>query len=264
MMNSWHRVQKFIKYYLFSRHRRGYSVHSPFVYNFIRNVMMKASLGKDCLVVKNEFIKFAKSYKFTTNVNEVGAGSQIKKRESNLSRLADGSGLASKYLQLICEMISYFDVKQFLELGTCCGITSAAVALKINNGRVVTVEGNEDRADVSNAFFDHLNIKNIDLQVGLFNDVLERIKENNQKFDMAFIDGDHTYEATILNFKSVVSMMKKNGVIIIDDIYWSKEMTLAWQEIKAMPVVTVTIDINSMGIVFLNRTQAKEHFVVRY
>lgn len=263
-MNRWHQVQNFIKYYLFSRHGRGYSVHSPFVYKFIRNVMMKASFNKDSLESRNEFLRFAKSYKFTLSVNEVGAGSQIRKRKSNLNKLARGSGLVPKYLQLICEMVSYFDVKQFLELGACCGITSAAVALKMNNGRVVTVEGNEDRAEISNAFFVHLKVENIDLQVGQFNDVLALLNDTHQKFDLVFIDGDHTYEATIQNYEAVVAMMNERGIIILDDIYWSKEMTLAWQKIKESESAIVTIDVFRMGIVFLDRQQAKENFVVRY
>jgi hypothetical protein len=49
---------------------------------------------------------------------------------------------------------------------------------------------------------------------------------------------------------------------VFDDIYWSKEMTEAWQEIKQHPKVNVTIDIFEMGLVFLRTEQPKQHFKI--
>jgi hypothetical protein len=41
-------------------------------------------------------------------------------------------------------------------------------------------------------------------------------------------------------------------------------MEEAWEQVKAHPRVTVTIDLYNMGLVFLRSEQAKEHFVLRY
>jgi hypothetical protein len=51
----------------------------------------------------------------------------------------------------------------------------------------------------------------------------------------------------------------------LDDIYWSKEMTKAWQEIKQDTNNTLTLDIYRMGFVFFGKEKlAKEDFVLRY
>jgi hypothetical protein len=53
-------------------------------------------------------------------------------------------------------------------------------------------------------------------------------------------------------------------VLVFDDIHWSRDMSEAWDAIKAHPEVTVTIDLYDMGLVFLRKEQAPEHFVLRY
>jgi hypothetical protein len=53
-------------------------------------------------------------------------------------------------------------------------------------------------------------------------------------------------------------------VLVLDDIHWSRGMEEAWEQVKAHPRVTVTIDLYNMGLVFLRSEQAKEHFVLRY
>lgn len=50
----------------------------------------------------------------------------------------------------------------------------------------------------------------------------------------------------------------------MDDIYWSKEMTKAWEYIKAHPSVTVTVDLFWIGLVFFRKEQVKEDFVLRF
>jgi hypothetical protein len=52
-------------------------------------------------------------------------------------------------------------------------------------------------------------------------------------------------------------------VVILDDIYWSKEMTQAWEELKNHPKVTLSIDIFTKGILFFRKEhQDKAHFQI--
>ena len=54
------------------------------------------------------------------------------------------------------------------------------------------------------------------------------------------------------------------SVFIFDDIYWSPEMTEAWNTIKENEKVTLTLDIFQMGIVFFRKEQTKQHFTLKY
>jgi predicted O-methyltransferase YrrM len=83
--------------------------------------------------------------------------------------------------------------------------------------------------------------------------------------DMAFIDGNHRYEPTLRYFNMLMTKAQEYTILIFDDIYWSPEMTDAWQAIKSDPRVSLTIDIYRFGIVFMHRDKlAKEDFILRY
>ena len=91
--------------------------------------------------------------------------------------------------------------------------------------------------------------------------VEKELKEHNQ-LDFVFFDGNHKKKPTLSYFKQCLEVAHEDSIFIFDDIYWSTEMTEAWQEIKKHPKVTLSIDCFEMGIVFFKKEQAKEHFTV--
>ena len=89
---------------------------------------------------------------------------------------------------------------------------------------------------------------------------------SNKKFDVVYIDGNHTYEATINYFNLLLkNNTNQNSVLIFDDIYWTPQMTAAWEEIKKHPAVTITIDLYKVGLVFFRKeNKQKENFCLKY
>ncbi len=49
---------------------------------------------------------------------------------------------------------------------------------------------------------------------------------------------------------------REEALIIMDDIYWSKEMYAAWKEIISWPGVRVSIDLFQMGILVVTKRPA--------
>jgi predicted O-methyltransferase YrrM len=253
-----------IRYYIFSKHRRGYGIHSPFMYDLIRNVMMKASGNKCSNLVSSEFKRFVDSFSYKKSNTEFGAGSRQVNSSQNIIQLAKTSGLKGKYLNLICELVSYYKLNSFLELGTCCGITSATLAKSNPELEITTIEGNEERYHIANQLFEKLEISNVNAICGDFRSELKRFSDDNLKFDLIFIDGDHTYSATVENYQKAIHLCSDQGIVIIDDIYWSGGMTKAWREIISDERAIVTVDLFRMGIVFLGRKQVKQSFTIRF
>ena len=83
--------------------------------------------------------------------------------------------------------------------------------------------------------------------------------------DFAYIDGNHTKEATINYFNLLLPKCNENTVLIFDDINWSEGMREAWQHIKTHERVKLSIDLFFIGIVLFRKEQKQqEHFVVRF
>lgn len=52
-------------------------------------------------------------------------------------------------------------------------------------------------------------------------------------------------------------------MVIISDLYRSRERFTAWNKLTAMANIPVTLDLYYCGILFLHRNQVKEHFKIR-
>ncbi len=83
-------------------------------------------------------------------------------------------------------------------------------------------------------------------------------------YDVIFIDANHRSSAVLRYFELCLPHVHKNSIVIIDDIYWSDDMELAWQTIKNHPRATSTIDLFQMGIIFFNTDVNKMHYKMRY
>ena len=81
---------------------------------------------------------------------------------------------------------------------------------------------------------------------------------------LVFIDGNHRKDPVLKYFNYMVELSDNKTVIVIDDIYYSKEMEEAWTEIKLNERVSVTVDIFRMGIVFLIEGINHHDYTIRY
>ena len=100
--------------------------------------------------------------------------------------------------------------------------------------------------------------KNINLINASFESVLPKLSKYD--FNFIYFDGNHTKKATLNYFSWALEQVKENDVFIFDDIYWSKEMNEAWNNIVNHQKTTLTIDLFSIGIVFFNKNLSKENF----
>jgi predicted O-methyltransferase YrrM len=242
-----------------------YTIHSPFVYKLVTEVFEKQLYYEDyerIELLRDEL----KDNDTVIEVIDLGAGSRsMKKTKRKISKIARKSVKKEKYAHLLFMMVRYFKANSILELGTSLGITTAYLASAHPNTRVITIEGSESIAKIAAENFQKLNLKNIQLVVGNFDNVLSQICDERQKFDLIFIDGNHREIPTIEYFKTVLPYCHNDTVLLFDDIHWSEEMQEAWEFIKNHETVTRTIDIFEMGVVFLRKeNRQKEHMLIRY
>jgi len=156
---------------------------------------------------------------------------------------------------LLLKLIREFRPLVCLELGTCLGISASyqAAALNLNqSGRIVSLEGAESLARLAEGHFQTLGLDNVDVVVGLFQDTLKSVLEENRPIDYAFVDGHHQEEATIAYFREILPFLSERAVVIFDDIAWSEGMKRAWIAIKAHEKVKICVDLASVGICIID------------
>ena len=110
-----------------------------------------------------------------------------------------------------------------------------------------------------------LEIRNIEIIEGNFDNTLSSVVHGLSSVDFAFIDGNHRKEPTERYFKELLAKTNNNSILVFDDIHWSSEMEAAWETIKKDAAVTCSIDLFFIGIVFFRKEfKEKQHFVIRF
>jgi predicted O-methyltransferase YrrM len=255
---------RYLNYLIFSCHRNGHGIHSPFVFNLVSNIFRnktRPDIVFSIEKIRNSLLKDPRSIEIT----DLGAGS--KKMKTSLRKVSDitrYSAIPGKYGILLSNMAEAFGKPFILEFGTSLGISTMYLASSCPDAEVITIEGCSTTSEIASDNFREAGLSNIRILNSPFDEILPEIRKKGIHPGLVFLDGNHRKEPVLNYFNQVADMSDNNSVVIIDDIYSSWEMAEAWREIKNHKNVTVTVDIFRMGIVFFREGMNHFNYVVRY
>lgn len=265
MYNKFQLALKYLKYYTTAANGKGHGTHSPFVFDFITNVLndKRAFYAFSSIEYTREQLLHSDD---VVEVQDFGAGSTLMKQKSRkISDIARWSLKPKKYAQLLFRMVNYYQPASIVELGTSLGITTAYMAAANHNAAVYTFEGADAVANYAEAYFNKSGLRNIKLVKGNFDETFLPALQKIKTVDLAFIDGNHRKEPTVRYFNQLLPFLHNKSIVIFDDIHWSKEMEEAWNTIKQLDCITCSIDLFFVGIVFFSSDfKVKQDFVVRF
>ena len=215
--------------YLWQR-KSEYSIHSPFVYDFMRKVLNDSGTNRDYDTI----------YRI---------GRLLDKRKYINYNLR-------KQSRLLYRMIRYFEPDSAVSFGSLTALNTAALALGHLQTKVY-LEESEDFLETLNS----MGIVNVRLiQPEEFDS--EHFRKLNTGFVFfgrdSFEDDTWDYLADCMNYKTV------DSVFVFEGIHHNRDMEDAWEEIKANEDVSVTIDLYCIGMVFFREGIEKQDFVLKY
>lgn len=262
-----------------------HSVHSPFVFDlyyraiksregrYLQLVRVEPPDANTPARIQNEpehilsieaLRKALKTDSRIIEITELGAGSKIYSgNQRKISDLNNTAQKPPKYAQLLARLVAYFQPTTILDLGTSLGLTTAYMALSGQNAEVYSFEGCPQTAAIAQENLAKLGINNVSIIKGNIDNTLPEIVHKLSSLDFIFVDANHRKAPTLVYFEICLPKVHENSIMIFDDIYWSKEMTEAWEQIKQHPSVGISIDLFQFGIVLFRKTQAKQHFVLK-
>ena len=256
---------RFAKDYLLHRFKAKtrHGVHSPFVYRLIDKVIYDFEPKKvyaDIEALRKQLLNDKRSIQVT----DLGAGSKVNNDQTKkISDIARNALKPRRLAQLLYRLAADLKPLNIIELGTCLGITTVYLQNASPKAKVYSLEGSPETAAVALETFQKAGLTNIAEITGNFDDTLSGVIKELDQLDFVFVDGNHQRDATIKYFEWCLAKVHEDTMLIFDDIYWSEGMKEAWQEIKAHPRVTVTVDLFWIGLVFFKKGQAKEDFLVK-
>ena len=287
-----YRAKTWLRHQLTAWNTGGEGVHSPYLFEWVRMVMMdknsfyiwgeiercREKMLRDEREL--EFVDYGSAIKSRSLENGSKAACRLEFRDMRrVCDIARRSLAKRKYAQMLSRLVNWLGASHSLEngsgtacslefrgltiveLGTSLGVTTAYMAAMDSRNRVVTFEGCEVVANIAKENWKALNINNIECRIGKID--VEQLARDIEHLDVAFIDANHTYEGTCKYFDVLAGKVREKSVIVVDDIHHSEEMEEAWKAICADERVTSTIDLYQMGLVFFDKHYWKRHYTMR-
>jgi len=242
-----------------------HSIHSPFVFKFLTEGIYQKRDVPVFEKIENIRRNLLKDNR-ELNVRDFGAGSRFDgiPQKRKVKEIANRFAKSPRYCRLLYRITNYLKPAVMIELGTSLGISAMYQSAGNPEGKLYTLEGCTETANIAENNFKNNGFANIQCITGDFEQTLPALISNIKLVDYVFIDGNHTYDATMNYFHLFKMHINNKSVLIFDDINWSEGMKIAWKEIKSDPSVTVTLDLFTMGIVFFDKGLSKEDFLIRY
>jgi predicted O-methyltransferase YrrM len=259
---NFHQINSFIRHYFTSK-RKGHSVHSPFAYKLCEEVFYNTNSFYDFKLL-NSLRKALQTDATTFEIEDYGAGSKTFKTNTRSICSISKQGISTQLQsELFYKLINFLNCKIIVELGTSVGLNTMYLSMANKNGIVNTFEGSKELSQFAKKLAKQNKCENINFIHAKFDEALPVFFKENSVIDFFYVDGNHTYEATLNYFNLALKHKNETSVFVFDDIYWSKGMTRAWEEIKKNKEVTLCIDTFYFGLVFF-KTELKEKVNLKF
>lgn len=258
------RVGQYIKHQFHCRHRKGRGIHSPYLFEFVHDVVFNAGRIR----VPSEIAAIHQELRTNSTIipsDTRGARSSVERNPViSVGSFVRRSSVSPKYGALLYRITQWFKPTEIIELGTGLGVSTLYLASGSHGVPLASFEGNMEKAAFAAQLFNRNQLEGIsihwgDLEQGL-DEILTNLKAIQTKPEgrfLAFVDANHRFEPTIRYVKSLISRAGEETIIIMDDIYWSSGMYRAWREVTSWPEVRMSIDLFHMGILLLRKDLQK-------
>tara|TARA_Y100000996_G_C22489267_1_gene629501 strand:- start:202 stop:855 length:654 start_codon:yes stop_codon:yes gene_type:complete len=126
--------------------------------------------------------------------------------------------------QLLQTIIKVSNTKKILEIGSFTGFSALSMSLALPvNGSLISLDKDQQICKIAKNFYEKANEKKIKQIIKPALTSLEELTKSNDIFDLIFIDADKENYEKYYDYS--VKLLKKNGLIIVDNVLWYGEVS---------------------------------------
>lgn len=277
VVNYGYRIWSWLRHQLTSWNTGGEGIHSPYLFHLVRMIIRDDNRYYCWSDIEERRYAMLRAPKLV-NVRDYGSRGKGGEEKRLVSDIAKTSLQSAKNAQILFRIVHWLGQEKkgplrIVELGTSLGITTAYLAMADKRNSVVTYEGSHELVEMAELNWKKLGIENVTVVEGNIDDTLyiynnktksTSLKEQGaETVDFAYIDANHTYDATLRYYEALSAQANEKTIIVLDDIHYNKEMAAAWQRLGCDSKVTTTMDFYDFGLIFFDPHYLKKHYKLR-
>jgi len=122
--------------------------------------------------------------------------------------------------QVMAMLVKLVNAKRIIEIGSFTGYSALIMAQALpQDGQLVCCDISKEWTDIGQSYWQQAGLaQKIDLRLAPALDTLQALKQQQQQFDLAFIDADkENYSAY---YDICFELLKPGGLILVDNVFW--------------------------------------------
>jgi precorrin-6B methylase 2 len=235
----------FLKYYI--RANTIYRIDSPILYNLFRDALDDNRNFYAFSNIRKLRIQLSKNSK---NIERTDFGTGKSDKSISVKNLLAKSAISQYKGKMLFRIIKWFQPNEILELGTNIGLSACYMAAAHSKSKVITIEGDPKLTELAKTNFENLGFDHIDTVIGTFEEKLPEVLHKRNSIDFFYLDGNHAKLPMFEYINQIQNHVKdKKYLIMMDDIYWSSEMSSLWVELLNDKRFNFKCDLYHWGII---------------
>jgi predicted O-methyltransferase YrrM len=255
--DRWFELNAYFRHVLQAEGKHG--VHSPFVFDLLTHCT-KNSIDPSIRCELKELLRRMRRDTRVIQKTDWGTGKSGRVKVKNM---AVKSTQPLQQAIFIARLAQHLGCKKMVELGTSLGITAAAMGRINTEAQVISIEGCANTAEIARENLNRYHLNHVKVISGEAMQVMTEMKTEMLSADFVFIDCNHTYRATEQFIQFFEASDNPHLTMVLDDIYWSREMNDAWRWLISKNTFAISIDFFHFGVVFKRQGKVKEDFTLR-
>ncbi|GHV06074.1 O-methyltransferase [Bacteroidia bacterium] len=233
------------------RQRRGFGVHSPFMFHLITEVIGERRLYYRYYDI--ELIRQQLLLKEDTIVLPSNSGT------GTIAKVVEREGIRPKRGALLFRLTNYFQPDRILQIGPTTGLSTLYLSSYKPELTCVSLETIPEYTPISRWVYEKGARTAIDLQAGDCQTTLPPALERLGKVDFVYFN---TWSETspLWLFDTCLKYAHNETVFVFEGIRVNKQMRVFWETVCEHPEISTSIDLYSTGIVLFNKNLHKQNY----
>jgi len=255
---TFYRTARYLKYLFTSRFRHGHSIHSPYLFGLITNVIENfgAYYSYELFEKAEESVRTSKGY---ADMSDLSAENGIKDGKCKIKLFSKYYDLSPCTGRLVFRLINEFRPEEVSVFGLTTGLNLLYTSRADSRIPVrLFTEKSLPGINITEFVNEH-RLNNVVLKGG---DSEQSFHDNRSVFSLVNYPFSPKKSSAIA--ADFLDKVKDGSVIILRGIHNSDEMGIVWKDIKLNKKISVSLELFNMGIGISMEKLQKQNFVFRF
>ena len=220
--------------------RKGFGVHSPFVYDLITNVVAETHgyyAYDDISLVRLQLLQNERLI-------------QYEDRRIAVKKAVQRYGISPKEGKFLFRLANHYQPRTILSVGSSMGLAPLCLTRYDSSVHCITLEREQDLAEIATHFLSKKINPALKIKTGVYQALIPESIEELQHIDCVFIGKDVGIYDWDTVFEQCAPSIRDTTFFVLTGIRSSTEKQHYWTQFRQRPSVSVAIDLYDLGLMF--------------